>query len=67
MNYESRAFYHSWIALPDVQITLRGTTTAREEPLESSDSSVEKKPENFIFLANTSQRVQHVGEHYGPV
>lgn len=41
MNYESCSFHHSWIALPDVQITLEGTTKAQEEALESSDSQME--------------------------
>lgn len=31
MNFESVPFHHSWNALPDVQITLRKTTTARAE------------------------------------
>lgn len=31
MNYESVSFHHSWNALPDVQITLRKTTTAQAE------------------------------------
>ena len=31
MNYESVSFHHSWNALPDVQITLKKTTTAKAE------------------------------------